>query len=150
MAGLKSCATTGGVTTGPKSSGAAAFSMPWHASATIASTSGRHEPHPVDARVASHTACTLRAPLSTASMICAFDTSLQSQMRAVSGMAAAASGPRVSAVVAGEKQRVRTVLGQRHPRCERLQQRRHDGAVAEDDGAGETLVAHDQLLVDAA
>ena len=31
-----------------------------HASATMASTSGRHEPQPVDARVASQTACTLR------------------------------------------------------------------------------------------
>ena len=49
-----------------------------------------HEPQPVHAWVASLTACRLRAPLRTASMIRAFVTALQSQICAVSGIR---SGP---------------------------------------------------------
>ena len=48
----------------------------------IVCTSGRHVPQPVPALVASHTACRLREPFSTASTMRVLVMPLQSQMRA--------------------------------------------------------------------
>ena len=48
----------------------------------IVCTSGLHVPQPVPALVASHTACRLRAPFSTASTMRVLVMPLQSQMRA--------------------------------------------------------------------
>ena len=74
--------------------------LPWHrrspaagvssrrqVASMIACTSGRHDPQPVPARVASHTDCRLRAPASTASTIRALVTPLQSQTRTGSSSA---------------------------------------------------------------
>ena len=118
-----------------------------HAKSMISCTSGRHEPQPVPARVASQTACSPRAPSMTASMMSPLETALQSQICALSGMRSGdGSGvlnERGNSSSARLASSVRAV-------AERLEQRRHDGAVAHDDRADEPVAAHDQLLVDAA
>ena len=83
-------------------------------------------------------------------MICAFDTLLQSQMRAVSGVAAAASGPRATAGVDERNSASARFSVSGIPDANVCNSDGTMRAVAEDDGAGETIVAHDQLLVDAA